>query len=274
MKPSPSTDTVATDRGTRFGAIDRLYGRDAIDCLRGLHVCVIGLGGVGSWAVEALARSGIGAVTLIDYDTVCLSNVNRQLHALSHTAGDKKHRVMAERIRAINPECRCTVIDDYLTRDNLAEYLSPALRHDAVIDAIDSIGFKAAAIAHCRRNRIPIVTTGGAGGLTDPTAIQVRDLARTWNDPLAAKVRSRLRDDYRFSRNPKRTFGVACVFSIEQPRYPRPDGTVGHEKPGIHGVSLDCRYGYGSAVFVTAAFGFAAAGRVVNRLLRKRGFPA
>jgi tRNA threonylcarbamoyladenosine dehydratase len=261
---------AADDWQRRFGALARLYGADAAAHLPTLHVCVVGLGGVGSWAVEALARSGVGALTLIDYDTVCPTNANRQLHACSDAFGSKKGAVMAERVAQINPLCRAQVIDDYITMANVAEHLAPSCGYDYVIDAIDSIKFKAAIIYQCRRNKIPIITTGGAGGLTDPTAIRVRDLTRTEQDPLAAKVRAKLRTEYGYTKNPKRYFGVDCVFSTEQQVYPRPDGSVGPEKPGIHGISLDCRFGYGSASFVTGTFGFVAAAQVIKRTLAKQ----
>ena len=262
-----------TDFDRRFGAIQRLYGDRAYALLPQLHLCVVGLGGVGSWAAEALARSGVGIITLIDFDEVALSNVNRQLQARSDTVGRKKIEVMAERIAQINPHCDCRLIDDFVTLDNLADYLSPARRYDYVIDAIDSIKFKAAMIHFCRRNKIPIITTGGAGGLTDPTLVQITDLSRTHNDALAAKVRGRLRDDYGFPRHGKRGFGVECVFSSQQPVYPKEDGSVSHEKPGIHGVHLDCRFGYGSITFVTATFGMIAAGRALNKALKKKLAP-
>jgi tRNA A37 threonylcarbamoyladenosine dehydratase len=254
----------------RFAGIERLYGSGALRHLQTMHVCVAGLGGVGSWAAEALARTGVGRLTLVDHDTVHYTNVNRQLHALTETFERKKHAVLAERVAQINPHCRCDTIDDYVTVANVGDYLSPQRGYDYVIDAIDSIKFKAAIICHCRRNKVPVITTGGAGGLNDPCMIQVRDLSRTYNDPLAAKVRARLRSDYGFSKNPKRHFGVECVFSGQQQLYPRADGSVGHEKPGIHGVSLDCRFGYGAASFVTAAFGLVAASRVINKTLKKR----
>ena len=253
----------------RFAGIERLYGREEAAAIAELHVCVVGLGGVGSWAVEALARSGVGALTLIDYDTVELSNMNRQLPALTETLGRKKGAVLAERVAGIHPGCRVEFIDDFLTDRNLATLLDPAHGYGYVLDAIDSIRFKADLIAWCKRRKLPMITTGGAGGLTDPTQIQVRDLSRTWNDALAAKVRQRLRSEYGFTKNPRRYFGVDCVFSTEQVRYPRPDGTVGPEKPGIHGVSLDCRFGYGAASFVTGAFAFAAVARLIDRHLRR-----
>ncbi len=252
----------------RFGGLQRLYGKAGYALLPSLHLAVVGIGGVGSWAAEALARSGVGQITLIDFDEIAKSNINRQLHALSDTLGRKKIQVMAERILQINPDCRVTPVDDFLTADNMHELLSQG--YDGVIDAIDSIKFKAAMIYYCKRNKIPIITTGGAGGLTDPGAIRIADLARTWNDPLAAKVRAKLRETHGFSRNSKRTFGVECVFSTQQQVYPKDDGTVSHQKPGIHGVSLDCRFGYGTSACITASFGFYAAGRMLNKVLKKK----
>ncbi len=252
----------------RFDGLARLYGRDALTRLAGLHVAVVGLGGVGSWAAEALARSGVGRLTLIDGDTVATSNINRQLPALSSTLGEGKHTVLARRLRDINPECRIHTVDAYLTEDNLATLLAPETPLDGVIDAIDGIRHKAALIHGCRRRRLPIVATGGAGGLRDPAAITVADLSRTHHDPLASKVRRRLRDVYGFSRNPRRRFGVECVFSTEQPVYPRADGSTGPEKPGVHGLHLDCHMGYGAAVFITAPFGFMAVGKLLERLSR------
>ena len=252
----------------RFGGIARLYGAEAAGWLREAHFCVVGIGGVGSWAAEALARSGIGRLTLIDFDEVCETNINRQVLALTDTVSHKKIQVMADRIHGINPECRCDVIDDFLTLDTLEDYLGRG--YDYVIDAIDSIKFKAAMIAWCRRRKLPVIVTGGAGGLTDPSRITITDLSRTVHDPLAAKVRSRLRDEYGLSKNSKRRFGVECVFSTQQPVYPKADGTVSGDKPGLHGVSLDCRMGYGAVSTVTASFGLMAAGRAINKYLEKR----
>lgn len=257
-----------SDYDVRFAGLRRLYGDQAYALLRELHLCVVGVGGVGSWAVEALARSGVGRLTLIDYDEVCASNVNRQSHALSANFGRKKITVLAERVTGINPEIRCEPIDDFLTDRNHRALLERG--YDGVIDAIDSISFKAAMIYTCRRNKIPIITTGGAGGRRDPTRIRIVDLSRTCNDALAAKVRKRLRDHYGYPRNPKRYFGVECVFSDEQPVYPKADGSVCPEKPGIHGVHLDCSMGYGAATAVTATFGLVAAGRAIDKALARR----
>lgn len=261
--------TTDIDFQSRFGGIQRLYGKQASDIIQSMHVCVVGLGGVGSWAVEALARTGIGEISLIDYDTVSLGNINRQLPALDDTLGEKKFSVLEKRIKGINPGCKSNCIDDFLTVENMGDYLSTAREFHYVIDAIDSIKFKAEMIYHCKRNKIPIITTGGAGGLTDPAMVQVKDLTRAFNDPLAAKVRSRLRSEFGFTRTPKRYFGVECVFSSQQPVYPRSDGTVSHQKPGIHGISLDCTLGYGSASFVTATFGNLAVARVISKTLNK-----
>jgi len=252
----------------RFGGIQRLYGNAAMEIICGMHVLVVGIGGVGSWAVEALARTGVGHLTLIDDDEVAISNTNRQIHTLSSSIGQPKVSVMAERVAHINPDCRCDAVDDFLTVRNLHDYLSRG--YDYVIDAIDSIKFKAAMINYCRRHEIPLVATGGAGGLTDPTQVQVADLSRTYNDPLASRVRAQLRREYGFPREPGRRFGVECVYSIQRPVYPKPNGTVCSEKPGIHGVSLDCRFGYGAASFVTATFGFVAASRALSKTLDRR----
>lgn len=260
--------TCQPARLQRFAAIDRLYGSREAAWIKDLHICVVGIGGVGSWAVEALARTGVGRLTLIDDDTIEPGNVNRQIHALTDQFDTSKVDAMADRVRGINPESRCETIRAFVTDRSLEEHLDRG--YDYVIDAIDSIKFKAAMIAFCRRNKIPIITTGGAGGRRDPTAVVVADLTRTVHDALASKVRRRLRETYGFSREPRRRFNVDCVYSMEQPWYPKDDGTVGHEKPGISGVSLDCRFGYGSATFVTATFGFVAVSRVIEKALARR----
>lgn len=207
----------------RFGGIGRLYGREGLQRLADSHVAVVGIGGVGSWAAEALARSGVGEISLFDLDDVCVTNTNRQVHAIEGSVGKAKVEVMAARIRAINPACRVHAVADFVTRETMAEYI---VDFDYLIDCIDSVAAKAALIAWCKRRKIPVITTGGAGGQVDLTQIQVADLNKTFNDPLAAKVRSTLRRDYNFSRTPGRTYSVPCVFSSEQLRYPKPDGTV------------------------------------------------
>ncbi|HTN31021.1 MAG TPA: tRNA cyclic N6-threonylcarbamoyladenosine(37) synthase TcdA [Pseudomonas sp.] len=257
----------------RFGGIARLYGRDGLDRLRAAHVAVVGIGGVGSWAAEALARSGVGEISLFDLDDVCVTNTNRQLHALDGTVGKPKVEVMAARIRAINPACQVHAVADFVTRETMAEYVTEQL--DFVIDCIDSVPAKTALIAWCKRRKIGIVTTGGAGGQVDPTQIQIADLNKTFNDPLAAKVRSLLRRDYGFSRTPGRHYSVPCVFSTEQLRYPKPDGGVCQSKSFVgEGVKLDCAGGFGAVMMVTASFGMVAAAKAVEKLVAGARRPA
>ncbi len=278
---SSSNPLSAVDRGDharRFAGIDRLYGVGALARATASHVVVVGIGGVGSWAAEALARSGVGRITLIDLDHIAASNINRQIHALEATLGAAKVLAMAARIGGINPACQVVTIEEFINETNVAD-LIPAC--DAVIDAIDNVRAKAALIAHCRHRCIRILTTGGAGGRLDPTQIQVVDLSRTTQDVLASKVRARLRKLYNFSRDPKKQFGVECVFSPEQIRRParvpiRVDASgtnvcaTDDDRAGLDGsAGLACA-GYGSSVAVTAGFGFAAAARVLAGILPTR----
>ncbi len=207
MSDASSTEGLDTARheadfAARFDGIRRLYGHTGVERLRSAHVVVIGIGGVGSWSVEALARSGFERISLIDLDDVCTTNINRQLHALEGTIGRPKVEVMAERCRLINPWIQVEAISGFITPDNIERMLPNDADH--VIDAIDHVGAKCALINHCRRHKIGLTVTGGAGGLTDPTRIMTADLTRTEHDPLLSKVRSRLRREYGFSRNPKR----------------------------------------------------------------------
>lgn len=251
----------------RFSGMERLYGESTARSMADRHVAVAGLGGVGSWAAEALARSGIGALTLIDLDEVCISNTNRQLHALDGAFGQAKIEVMAERLRAINPECRIETRMQFVTAANVDAVIGN--HFDAVVDAIDSVKHKAALLAHCRRHKIWVICAGGAGGQTDPTQIRVADLSRTTQDPLLAKVRNLLRREYGFSRNPKRRFDIPAIYSLEQLTYPAADGGISHEKPGDGPARLDCSTGFGAASFVTGSFGFVAASRVMERLAKR-----
>ncbi|WP_083522887.1 tRNA cyclic N6-threonylcarbamoyladenosine(37) synthase TcdA [Sterolibacterium denitrificans] len=254
--------TTELDFERRFGGINRLYGEDALARLSQAHVCVVGIGGVGSWAAEALARCGVGYLTLIDLDHIAESNTNRQIHALEGAYGQAKVTAMAARIRHINPLCRVTEIDDFITVENVARLLPSC---DAVLDAIDDGRAKAALIAHCRAHDMPLVTTAAAGGRRDPTRIRVADLARTEHDPLAARLRAQLRKDYGFPRGEKQSFGVECVFSTESIVRPQKPAACASD-PGAAPQGLNCA-GYGSAVMVTASFGMVAAGRVIERLL-------
>jgi tRNA A37 threonylcarbamoyladenosine dehydratase len=250
-----------SDHARRFGGIERLYGAGSLARLGQCHVCVIGIGGVGSWAAEALARSGVGRLTLIDLDHVAESNINRQVHALEATLGQAKVGAMKERIAQINPDCRVDCIEEFVSEENIATLL-PAC--DAVIDCIDQVRAKAALVAHCQRNKLPVVTTGGAGGRTDPTHIRIDDLSRTIQDALASKLRARLRKEFGFPRDAKMKFGVPCVFSDEPIRRPQ-TMACDLDEAGLHG--LNCA-GYGSSVAVTAGFGCAAAAHCLGILLK------
>ncbi|MFQ3790335.1 tRNA cyclic N6-threonylcarbamoyladenosine(37) synthase TcdA [Halomonas sp. A29] len=268
LPPHDVAPPAQDDYDFRFGGIRRLYGARALERFRRAHVVVVGVGGVGSWTVEALARSGIGRLTLIDLDDVCVSNVNRQLPALDGNIGRPKVEVLAERCRAIQPGIEVLADTAFVTPSNLAQRIPEDT--DYVVDAIDSVVAKAALIAWCRRRKLPIVVAGAAGGQSDPTRIKVADLARTEYDPLLAKVRARLRRDYGFSRNPKRRFSVECVYSDEQLVYPDTDGEVCYQKPGDgESTRLDCASGVGAATFVTGGFGFVAASRVLARLAKQ-----
>jgi tRNA threonylcarbamoyladenosine dehydratase len=251
--------------------INKLYGLGSADALAQSHVAVIGVGGVGSWAVEALVRAGVGEITMIDGDEVCVSNSNRQLHALAGNFGRAKVAVLAERMLAINPEVKVHAVQAMLTSQNLQQHLHAGL--DFVLDACDSMRVKVEMIAFCKRYKVKILTCGAAGGRADATMIRVKDLSNTEQDKLLALVRAKLRDDFNFTRNPKRYFGVPAVFSLENVRYPAPDGGVCFnrlEKNSGESGKLDCDGGLGVAVFVTATVGMVAAGEVVRRLIQSR----
>ena len=249
----------------KFSGIARLYGAEGARRIAAAHVCVIGIGGVGSWAAEALARSGVGRIALIDLDHVAESNINRQIQADDATLGQAKVLAMRERIARINPRCAVTTIEEFIDPENVSTLL-PAC--DAVIDAIDQVRAKAALAAHCKQHKIPLIMTGGAGGRIDPTRVCIDDLSRTTQDALASKVRARLRGEYGFPRDPKKKFGIDCVYSLEPIRRPANESCdidAGGSQPGVSG--LNCA-GYGSSVAVTAAFGMAAAARILSLLAK------
>lgn len=248
----------------RFGGLGRLYGTAALPRLLAAHVAVIGVGGVGSWVVEGVARSGIGAVTLIDLDDVCVTNVNRQLPALDGNIGRPKVAALADRVRLINPACRVTSVADFFTSESAARLL--AQRYDWVVDCIDAVTNKALVIAECGKRGQPVVTVGGAGGKRDATRIRVGDLGGAHGDDLLKLVRRKLRRDHGFAKGEGNDYGIPCVSSQEKPVYPWADGTCASEPEAGSNLRLDCASGFGTAVFVTAAFGFAAAGEVVRRV--------
>lgn len=209
---------------------------------------MIGLGGVGSWAAEALARSGVGHLILIDLDHVAESNINRQIQATDNTLGQAKVWAMRDRLITIHPDCRIDCIEAFIAPDNLDSTLPEC---DVIIDAIDQVEAKTALIAHCHRRERTLITTGGAGGRTDPSCIRIADLSCTTHDPLAAKVRANLRRHFGFPH--QQPFDIECVYSVEPLRQ-------------SCGTGLACT-GYGSSVCVTAVFGLAAASRALASLL-------
>ncbi|MGF1451206.1 MAG: ThiF family adenylyltransferase [Opitutales bacterium] len=251
----------------RFAGLARLYGAARLERLRAAHVVVIGIGGVGSWAVEALARSGVGAMTLVDLDDVCLTNLNRQLAALDGTVGRLKVDVMADRVRAIAPDCAVSADPRFFTERTADAILSGGC--EFVVDAIDAVDNKCRLLAACRRRGLPVATSAGAGGRQDPTKIAEADLARTTNDPLAAQVRKKLRREHGFPSDPGERFGIPCVYSTEPLTYPAPDGTT-CDRPAEGGARINCDAGLGTAAFVTGAFGLHLAGIAVRTLAQKR----
>jgi tRNA A37 threonylcarbamoyladenosine dehydratase len=227
---------------------------------------VIGVGGVGSWIVEALARSAVGHLTLIDLDNVAESNINRQIQALTDTIGQPKIEALRDRIAQINPFCQVTLVEDFIEPDNIARMIGGqrpgAARFDYVVDAIDSVKAKAALIAYCRDHGLPLLTSGGAGGQLDPTKIEVRDLARTEQEPLLKKVRKLLRAQYGFARGEKQKYHIDAVFSMEPLRYPEAGDAC---EIGSSVTGLNCA-GFGSSMVVTASFGMIAAAHILRKM--------
>jgi len=261
-----------SDYPERFVGVARLYGDDGLARLRRAHAAVVGLGGVGSWACEALARSGLGTLTLVDPDVVCVTNVNRQLPALTTNFGRPKVEVLAERVRGIQPEMTVHPLARCFTAATAEALLET--RYDCLVDAIDSPSLKALLIASCHARGIPVVTVGGAGGRRDPTYVRVADLAHTSHDPLLAGVRRLLRREHGFPRGDA-PFGVECVFSSEPLCHPPEpvlaEGAVGSAEgsPSASAAappSARVRR-FGTACFVTGTFGFVAAARAVSRIV-------
>lgn len=237
----------------RFAGVAKIYGEHAFHHYEKSHVMVIGIGGVGSWAVEALARTGVGELTLVDMDAVAASNINRQLPALSQTLGHEKIEIMAQRCQQINPRIKINLIDDYLTPENVQILLecSP----DLILDCIDDVKAKLALMLHCRFNKIPLIVSGGAGGKLDPLKIRVADLSKTEQDPMLAKLRAQLRSKG-ICKKPKEKFGITCVYSVDNPF---------SSADVCPSAGLRCG-GYGSAVVVTSSFAMVAVAEVLKRL--------
>lgn len=253
----------------RFGGIGRLYGAAALPRLAAAHVAVIGVGGVGSWVVEALARSGVGQLTLIDLDDVCITNTNRQLPALTQTVGLSKVDVLAARVAEINPACRIERVLEFLTASNVERLLAP--NFDFVVDAVDRTSIKALILAQCHARGLRVITSGSAGGRRDPTTIRMTDLGLAGSDPLLKGLRQNLRRHHGFAKSEQgrpMTMGIPCVFSTERPVYPWADGSCSlePEQGAATGLRLDCAAGFGAATFVTGTFGFMLASEVVRQL--------
>lgn len=256
-----------SDYESRFGGIARLFSAEGLERLREAHVCVIGVGGVGSWAVEALARSGIGALTLIDADDVCTTNINRQLPALTGTVGRPKVTVLAERTAEIAPECRVTMVPDFYTKGNANDLLSHEFSF--VLDAVDRMSTKAHIIHSCRDRNLNVLTCGAAGGRRDGSQARVVDLGLAGQDELLRQVRKRLRREHDWDPGNERraqSMGIPCVFSPEKPTFPYADGTCAAEPEPGSSLRMDCASGFGAATFVTGVFGFLAAGEIVQRI--------
>ncbi|MCF6288935.1 MAG: tRNA threonylcarbamoyladenosine dehydratase [Proteobacteria bacterium] len=247
---------------SRFAAVTRLHGSEGFAKLQQAHVCVIGIGGVGSWVCESLARCGIGEITLIDADDVCVTNINRQIHALSQTIGQAKVTAMAQRITDINPVCKVNARATFFLASTAQELLNTP--YDFVVDAIDSISHKTLLIALCKHKNINIVTVGGAGGKTEIAGIQVLDLGLTHGDKLLSKTRSILRKQYGFPKFADKKFNIPAVFSAEPVKLPWCDLSEPEEKTSLR---LDCNNGFGTDMTVISSFGVTAAHYVIQSLI-------
>lgn len=264
---SESDEDSSEQYERRFRGTQTLYGAPAIDTFAAAHIYVIGVGGVGSWAAEALARTAVGTITLIDLDVLVASNVNRQLPALDSTFGQSKIAAMASRMREINPKVTLNLVDDFLTVDNV-ETLLPSRQQakDAaaqgksivILDCVDDMNAKLAIALHCRFNKLKLVCAGGAGGKIDPTQIKVSDLRESYQDPLLAKLRNKLRHEKGINSALKEKFGIKCVYSTEPPRVDKSCQTGG----------LHCG-GYGSAVVVTSVVAMMMVSEALQLLIKQ-----
>ena len=263
-KDSAPDHEVPLAHVSRFGGVSRLYGENGQQRIHQAHVCIIGVGGVGCWTAEALTRSGVGRVTLIDADDLCVSNTNRQLHAVEGSYGQAKVEVMAERMRTINPEIQVEARQEFFTPRSAEALL--AIDFDYIVDAIDRVPHKCLLLKRCRERKIPVITSGSAGGRIDATRIRVVDLTRATYDPLLARVRKTLRQKHGFPRNPKKKFHIACATSDEP--VIQPENRVCDVLENRGAYRLDCDTGYGTSAFVVGTFGLVLAGHVVTQIAR------
>jgi len=259
-----------TESSPRFGGVARLYGQSALARFARARVAVVGIGGVGTWTAECLARSGVGHLTLVDLDEICLTNVNRQIHALDGQIGMQKAEAMAARVRAIHPACEVNVVPAFFNERTAEEILAAGF--DAVVDAIDTLRHKALLVAECHTRGIPVITCGAAGGRRDPTRIRAADLSVSGGDPLMHALRRKLRREHRFPTIPMGekppSLGIDAVFSDEPQVFPDGEGGVSCARTdaAATGPVLGCDAGYGSAAHVTGCFGMIAAGIVLERI--------
>ncbi len=252
----------AVDVGRRFSGVRRLYGADGLQRLQAAHVMIIGIGGVGSWAVEALARNAVGRLTMVDLDNIAESNINRQIHALASNFGKAKVSAMHERITDINPDCQVIEIEDFVTPDNVATLLQH--KPDLVLDCMDDSQAKTALAVVCQAQTIPLVMVGSAGGKLDATRLQLADLAHVEGDRMLAKIRTLLRRDHGFPKASQHkkspAFGITAVYSNEPVLRPE-EACDSDQLSGLH-----CA-GYGSSMCVTASAGMIAAQAALTKLV-------
>lgn len=247
----------------RFGGIARLYGEQGLLRLKAAHICVVGIGGVGSWAAESLVRSGVGSITLVDLDDICITNTNRQIHATINSIGKMKVHILRDRILSINPDCLVRSLEEFFTESTVETIFDT--QYDYIIDAIDSLENKCLLASVCQTKNIPLITIGGAAGKKDPQQIQILDLAKSFNDSLLFQMRKKLRREYNFERPSghslakRKNLNIMSVFSPEEPVTSPLEKNCKVEK-------RNCDWGMGSTTHVTATFGFAAAGFVINSL--------
>lgn len=262
MHPHPLTDSYLN----RFSGVARLYGDDGLKKLASSHVAVIGIGGVGSWIAEALARSGIGQITLMDFDDVCTSNFNRQILATDPAVGQFKIDVMGERIHSINKECRLHLLNERFTVEDASPFLKAS--YDYIIDAFDNGPGKSFLAHHCRQNKKKLIVLGSVGGKRDPSKIKIDDLSRSTEDSLLAFMRKKLRSDYGFPREKNKKFFIPCVYSTEKYIYPS-DHCAARPTDGDLAKNLDCGGGMGAITHLAGAFAFFAVSRVLSDLTRE-----
>ncbi|MBH47914.1 MAG: tRNA threonylcarbamoyladenosine dehydratase [Halobacteriovorax sp.] len=255
----------ATD--TRFGGIARAITPKSLQRLQSAHILILGIGGVGSWSAEALARSGVGKISLVDLDDVCITNINRQIHAMTSTVGRPKVEVMKDRLIDIAPDCQVTTIYDFFDQNTFEDILSRPF--DMVIDCIDSLKSKCLLINECKKREIPLITVGGAGGKVDPTLIRTNDLNQTSNDQLLKQVRRSLKRDWGWSKDEKSIWGVQAVFSIERMKFLDAAGELQFVPDEKQNRGISCSSTIGSTSWITGSFGLFAASLAVQSLVKR-----